>query len=348
MTVASLQRQRHPLAAASAQKKVLQETRDIPAFAAAVAAAGLPNLKARSVSTLQLNLGKMCNQVCKHCHVDAGPDRKEIMTRKVMHEVLRVVDLLGAPTADLTGGAPEMNPHFYWLVEQLHQRGCKIIVRCNLTIIRANPKYYGLPEFYKRHNIEVVSSLPHFNASRTDKQRGSGVFGKSIEALQQLNSVGYGQEGSGLLLHLVYNPTGSFFPGNQQALERDFKQQLYRQHKVVFNQLFTITNMPISRFLEYLWESGQYSSYMQKLHEAFNPAAVENVMCRDMLSIGYDGQVFDCDFNQMLELPVGQAPTLADITAESVTVLSQRSIKTMRHCYGCTAGAGSSCGGAVA
>ncbi len=300
-------------------------------------------LKPTGIDIFQINVGKMCNQTCKHCHVDAGPDRKEIMTRETMELCLKAIQLSGANTVDLTGGAPEMNPDFRWFVEQISALGKKIIVRCNLTIIRANKKYYDLPDFFKKHKIEVVSSLPFYTADRTDRQRGDGVFEDSISALQMLNKVGYGIEGSRLTLNLVYNPAGAFLPAPQEQLERDFKNALKKDFDISFNQLFAITNMPISRYLDYLKNSGNYESYMDKLLAAFNPGAAAGVMCRNTLSISWDGYIFDCDFNQMLDMKV-DAPSihLSDFNADQ---LKNREIKLANHCYGCTAGMGSSCGG---
>jgi radical SAM/Cys-rich protein len=289
----------------------------------------------------------MCNQTCAHCHVDAGPDRKEIMTRETMQQCLDILAATDIPTVDLTGGAPEMNPDFRWFVEELSKLGRKIIVRCNLTIILANKKYHDLPEFFKSHRVELVSSLPFYNKSRTDAQRGDGVFEDSISALQMLNAVGYGQEGSGLVLNLVYNPVGAFLPGSQASLESQFKRELKRQFNIDFNNLYCITNMPISRFLDYLIESGNYESYMEKLVTAFNPVAAGNVMCRNTISVGWDGILYDCDFNQMLGLRVieGSPRHIAEWDLEK---LNRREIVLNQHCFGCTAGSGSSCGGAVA
>jgi radical SAM/Cys-rich protein len=306
-------------------------------------------LKPNALEVFQINVGKMCNQVCKHCHVDAGPDRKEIMTRETMQQCVEVIkNNPSFTTVDLTGGAPEMNPDFRFFVEEIKKinPSIKIIVRCNLTIIRANKKYYDLPQFFKLHNIEVVSSLPFYNAERTDKQRGDGVFEDSIKALQMLNEVGYGIEGSGLTLNLVYNPAGAFLPPSQTALELEFKTALKKDFNIVFNNLFAITNLPISRYLDYLLQSGNYEKYMSKLIAAFNPVAASNVMCRNTLSIGWDGFIYDCDFNQMLELKVDcKSKHISNF--ESIE-LQNRSIVVNQHCYGCTAGAGSSCGGAVA
>lgn len=306
---------------------------------------GLLPLKPTSLEVLQINLGKMCNQVCKHCHVDAGPDRKEIMSRDLLEKCLEILDHSDFHTVDLTGGAPEMNPHFRWFVEELSKREKHILVRCNLTIILANPKYNDLPEFFKTHRVEVVSSLPYFTAIKTDSQRGQGVFGKSIEALKMLNDVGYGKQASGLKLNLVYNPSGAFLPPDQSELEGQYKDRLKERFGIEFNELFTITNIPISRYLQYLVSSGNYHGYMEKLVNAFNPHAAANVMCRSMISVGWDGKLYDCDFNQMLDLKVDvDSDHLDRFNLES---LLNRNIILNQHCYGCTAGSGSSCGGEI-
>ncbi len=304
-------------------------------------------LKPTAISVFQINVGKMCNQVCKHCHVDAGPDRKEIMTKKTMQQCLEVlVANTNLQTVDLTGGAPEMNPNFRWFVEEIKKLDRHIIVRCNLTIIRANKKYYDLPAFFKLHNMEVVSSLPFYSKDRTDKQRGDGVFEDSIKALQMLNEVGYGIEGSNLKLNLVYNPAGSFLPPSQTALEKEFKTALQNDFGIYFHELFAITNLPISRFLDYLLQSGNYEKYMEKLLDAYNPMAAANVMCRSTISVGWDGFLYDCDFNQMLEMKVDSNSN--HISNYNNTTLQNRDIIVNQHCYGCTAGAGSSCGGTLA
>jgi radical SAM/Cys-rich protein len=308
---------------------------------------GLMPLKPVGLDIFQINVGKMCNQVCKHCHVDAGPDRKEIMTKEMMQLCLEAIKKTNVTTVDLTGGAPEMNPDFRWFVEELSLLNKKIIVRCNLTIIVANPKYNDLPEFFKKHKIEVVSSLPYFTASKTDSQRGDGVFEKSIKALKMLNDVGYGIIGSGLILNLVYNPSGAFLPADQLGLELEFKKKLKDLYNITFNNLFAITNLPVSRFLDYLVTSKNYESYMEKLVNAFNPVAASGVMCRNTISISWDGFIYDCDFNQMLDMNVATKTSrhLSDFNAE---ILENRNIVINQHCYGCTAGAGSSCGGATA
>ncbi|MDP4284759.1 MAG: arsenosugar biosynthesis radical SAM protein ArsS [Bacteroidota bacterium] len=303
-------------------------------------------LKPKEIEIFQLNIGKMCNQVCKHCHVDAGPDRKEIMTRETMQQCLEILKSnVQLNVVDITGGAPEMNPNFRWFVEEIKKSGRHVIVRCNLTIILANKKYYDLPQFYKEHNIEVVSSLPFYTQDRTDRQRGDGVFENSIKALQMLNGLGYGKENSGLVLNLVYNPAGAFLPPSQMALEKEYKDALLHHYDIHFNNLFAITNLPISRFLDYLLKSDNYEMYMEKLITAYNPVAAFNVMCRNTISVGWDGYLYDCDFNQMLELKVNCKTK--HIREFNVDELNNRDIIVGQHCYGCTAGAGSSCGGAV-
>ena len=304
-------------------------------------------LQPKKLEILQINLGYMCNQVCAHCHVDAGPDRKEIMTLETMQQCLEVIKNTGAHTLDLTGGAPEMNPNFKEFVEAAAKAGIKdFIVRSNLTIIRANKKYYELPKFFKKHNIHVVSSMPHWTRGKTDKQRGDGVFDKSIKALQMLNEVGYGREGSDLKLDLVYNPSGAFLPGDQMALENDFKKALKTDFNIDFHNLFAITNLPISRFLDYLIASENYEDYMFSLVDAYNPTAVANVMCTNTISVSWDGYLYDCDFNQMLNLKVGSK--VQHIGDYNEALLQDRNIIINQHCYGCTAGAGSSCQGVVA
>lgn len=347
----SLHGQHHALAEPAYQLSVLNPAQTagaaFPAFASKLREAGLLPLRPTETTVLQVNVGKMCNQVCKHCHVDAGPDRTEIMTRETMRQCLDALAQTTIEVVDLTGGAPEMNPDFRWFVEEISALGRQLIVRCNLTIIVANKKYHDLPEFFARHRVRVVSSLPHFAAVRTDAQRGEGVFARSIQALRMLNAVGYGVEGSGLNLDLVYNPSGAFLPGSQSGLEREFRQRLGREHGVTFNNLLAITNLPISRFLDYLIESRNYDAYMDKLVQAYNPVAAANVMCRSTISVGWDGQLYDCDFNQMLELPVA-ATAPRHIRDFNLAALQARSIVVNQHCYGCTAGAGSSCGGATA
>ncbi|MCB0279937.1 MAG: arsenosugar biosynthesis radical SAM protein ArsS [Calditrichaeota bacterium] len=319
---------------------------DFPKFADKLENIGLNPLKPTGIDIFQMNIGKMCNQTCKHCHVDAGPDRKEIMTKETMQSCLDMLSRYDISTVDITGGAPELNPHFRWLVEQLSQMGKTIMDRCNLTIILANKSFHDLPEFFAKHQVQIVSSLPHYTAMRTNSQRGDGVFEKSIEALRMLNNVGYGKTGSGLELNLVYNPTGAILPGSQQELEADYKRELKQKFDIDFNNLFVITNMPISRFLDYLVNSGNYTDYMQRLIDSFNPAAAAGVMCRNTLSIGWDGYIYDCDFNQMLDIKVNCEAN--HISQFNFDLLTDRSIQIDQHCYGCTAGSGSSCGGQTA
>lgn len=340
----SLSAQKHELSEVDRQLKLLKDANLTP-FQDKLAESNLFPLTVTKLDNFQINVGKMCNQVCKHCHVDAGPDRKEIMTRETMQQCLDAIDKTECSTVDLTGGAPEMNPDFRWFVEQLSAKGVKVLVRCNLTIIVANKKYNDLPEFFKKHKVEVVSSLPYFTSTKTDAQRGDGVFDKSITALKMLNEVGYGIEGSGLKLDLVYNPSGAFLPPDQASLQADFKKKLKDRFDIDFNELYAITNLPISRYLEYLVASDNYEGYMNKLVAAYNPTAASNVMCRNTISIGWDGYIFDCDFNQMLDLKVAaKGQHLKDFDIDSLT---NRSIIVNQHCYGCTAGAGSSCGGTV-
>ncbi|MER0438367.1 arsenosugar biosynthesis radical SAM (seleno)protein ArsS [Emticicia sp. W12TSBA100-4] len=350
--VKSLKAQKSQLGESAFQLKVLNDKEllggNVPLFRDKLEDINLFPLKPTKLEIFQINVGKMCNQVCKHCHVDAGPDRKEIMTRETMQQCVDIIAKYKFTTLDLTGGAPEMNNNFRWFIEEIRKvdTDIKIIVRCNLTIILANPKYHDLPDFFKKNNIEVVSSLPATSASRTDSQRGDGVFEDSIKALQMLNAVGYGMEGTGLNLNLVYNPAGAFLPAGQAGLEKEFKRVLKSKFNIEFNSLFAITNIPISRYLDYLLVSGNYAAYMEKLVAAYNPVAASNVMCRNTLSIGWDGYLYDCDFNQMLELKV--AAKAKHISEFDYDELSNRSIIVNQHCYGCTAGAGSSCGGEVA
>ena len=351
MATKSLHKRESDLANSNRQLEILSngifQNGELPTFKNKISETNQFPLKAKKLEILQINVGYMCNQVCDHCHVDAGPDRKEIMTRDTMRQCLEVIKNTGAHTLDLTGGAPEMNPDFRWFVEEAAKAGIKdFIVRSNLTIIRANKKYYDLPEFFKKHNVHVVSSMPHWTRGKTDKQRGDGVFDKSIKALQELNAVGYGMPDSKLKLDLVYNPSGAFLPGDQAAMEKDFKKALKEDFDIQFHSLFAITNLPIARFLDYLIASENYEDYMYSLVEAYNPAAVENVMCTNTLSISWDGYLFDCDFNQMLELPVnGKSQHISEYNED---LLEGRNIVISQHCYGCTAGAGSSCQGSVA
>ncbi|MBS1913111.1 MAG: arsenosugar biosynthesis radical SAM protein ArsS [Bacteroidetes bacterium] len=306
-----------------------------------------------SIDTLQVNVGKLCNQACLHCHVDASPKRTEMMDRRTAEQVIAVLEAHPAVTTlDLTGGAPELNTNFDWLVVEARRLNKHVMVRHNLTVqFDGNPqtgesKEY-LPEFFARHGVEVVSSLPYYTEYFTDKQRGRGVFNKSIEAIRRLNEVGYGNPETGLVLNLVYNPVGAFLPAAQEALEADFKRMLWNSSSLVFNKLYTIINMPIHRFKESLVRHGGYEEYMNKLVTAFNPGAADGVMCRSMISVDYDGRLSDCDFNQMLDIPVEEG-TPRSIFEWDFDGLMARRIVFKDHCFGCTAGAGSSCGGTTA
>ncbi|MBC7539563.1 MAG: arsenosugar biosynthesis radical SAM protein ArsS [Bacteriovorax sp.] len=304
------------------------------------------NLKRIAIDILQINVGKLCNQACHHCHVEAGPTRTEIMTEKTVD---RIIELIAQSpelkTIDLTGGAPEINPYFKKLVIAARSMNLEVIDRCNLTIFYEKG-FEDIPQFLKDQKVHVIASMPCYTKDNVDKQRGRGVFDKSIEGLKLLNSLGFGVEGTGLILDLVYNPGGAFLPGDQEKLESDYKRELKQFFNLEFNQLYTITNMPIKRFLDDLNRQGKYAEYMDLLVNNFNPHAANSVMCKSLISIGWDGLIYDCDFNQMLEIPVdSKKTTLWDI--QKIDVFKNRNIALANHCYGCTAGAGSSCGGAL-
>ena len=341
----TLQKRHAPLASAGEQRAMLAGVPVAP-FETALEGAGLYPLRPTKVEIFQVNVGRKCNQTCRHCHVDAGPDRTEMMPDAVMDRCLEVIESTSIPTVDITGGAPELHRRWKELVVRARAAGKHVMDRCNLTITLL-PNYAYLPEFFAAHGVHVIASLPHYRQKGTDTQRGDGVFDESVEALKRLNALGYGKEGTGLVLDLVTNPVGTFLPGAQKALEAEWKRQLLRLYGVEFNALYTITNMPISRFLEFLQETGQTAEYLERLAAAFNPAAAAGVMCRNTLSVGWDGTLFDCDFNQMLELPVHPAAprTIFDF---DLAALERREIVLGPHCFGCTAGAGSSCGGATA
>jgi radical SAM/Cys-rich protein len=349
--IKSLHARHHQLADHQRQLEVLEnsifDSGQLPTFRKKIESLGHYPLRPSKIEIFQVNIGYMCNQVCKHCHVDAGPDRQEIMSPETMQQCLDVLSRTSIKTLDITGGAPEMNPDFRWFVSQGHQLGVsEIIIRSNLTIIVSNPKYYDLPQFFKNQGVRVCSSLPFYNAGKTDRQRGEGVFEKSVQVLKMLNDVGYGKDGSGLILDLVYNPVGAFLPGDQAQLQRDFKKELKDNFNIEFNNLFTITNIPISRFLDFLIESGNYEDYMDKLVSAFNPAAVSGVMCRNTISVDWQGYLYDCDFNQMLGLKTEKRAS-QHISTFDVDNLERREIVIGQHCFACTAGAGSSCQGAT-
>ncbi|MEP6900965.1 MAG: arsenosugar biosynthesis radical SAM (seleno)protein ArsS [Actinomycetota bacterium] len=306
---------------------------------------GDTQLFAAGVDTLQVNVGKLCNQACKHCHVDASPTRTEIMKRAIIDECLRVLREFQIKTLDITGGAPELNPNFRYFVTEAGKMGAKVMIRHNLTVM-FEENQQDLPEFFSENETEVICSLPYFLAQQTDAQRGTGVFEKSIEALRKLNAVGYGIDEK-LVLNLVYNPVGAFLPPPQTSIEADFRRELKNRYDISFNNLYTITNMPIARFLDWLRRSKNEESYMMRLVNAFNTSTIKGLMCRNLISVDWQGNLFDCDFNQMLELSLKEnlPQTIFDFNAEK---LKNRQITTANHCFGCTAGAGSSCGGTVA
>ena len=323
-----------------------QSSGTAPSFEQAVAVYHPRPLRAQSISTLQVNVGKVCNQTCHHCHVDAGPQRTESMSKATMDQILNVLDRTPQiMTVDITGGAPEMNPRFEYLVEQCRARERKVIDRCNLTVFYMKGKSH-LPRFLAEHRVEIIASLPCYEEDNVDQQRGKGVFDRSVTALRNLNLLGYGQEGTGLTLHLVYNPLGPVLPPPQAELEQDFKEELGQRYGIQFNRLYTITNMPINRFRDDLTGAGQLEHYYTLLLNYFNPSAVDGLMCRSLLSVGWDGRLYDCDFNQMLDMPV-QPVSQAWIDQFDLTQLEHRRIVVGPHCFGCTAGAGSSCGGAL-
>ena len=295
------------------------------------------------LSVMQVNVGRLCNLMCKHCHVSAGPDRKEIMSREVLEACLEAFKKHGFKTMDITGGAPEMNPDFEWFVEESAKIADKVIVRTNLVILLA-PSYSHLPEFYKKHKVNVVCSVPFYTKKNADIQRGEGVFDKSIKVLKILNDLGYGRD-KDLILDIVYNPGGAFLPPSQTSMTALYRERLYSNFGIVFNNLYTITNNPVGRFGDFLESSGNLQDYMNTLFGAFNPAAVENMMCRDQVSVSWDGYIYDCDFNQAVDMKVDGENTIFDLAKGDLKV---RKIATGKHCYGCTAGAGSSCGGATA
>lgn len=341
----SLRARGNPLSQPSEQLRILRRANGFPRFEEKMGTAGLNPLHSTGITVFQINVGKLCNQTCRHCHVDAGPDRKEVMTRETAELSIQALAKTAIPNVDITGGAPELNPNFRWLVEQAVGLGRRVMDRCNLSVLLL-PSQIDLASFLAEHKVEVIASLPYFREAQTDAQRGEGVFAKSMTALRRLNGLGYGVKGSGLVLNLVHNPVGAFLPPKQQAIEALFRSELERRHGVVFNNLYTITNMPISRFLEFLLTSGNYEGYMQRLANAFNPEAAAGVMCRYTISIGWDGTLYDCDFNQMLDLPVGFGAPL-HVRDFDVELLHERRVVTCSHCYGCTAGGGSTCGGSI-
>jgi radical SAM/Cys-rich protein len=305
------------------------------------------SLSRRAVDTLQVNLGRYCNLACIHCHVESGPSRTEMMSRETVDAVLRFLAATNIPTLDITGGAPELHRDFDYLVESVHGLGRHVMDRCNLTVIFEPGKDY-LPEFFKRHQVELICSLPCYSQENVDKQRGKGTFDLSIQALRRLNELGYGQADSNLVLNLVYNPVGPHLPPPQAILEQDYKRILGEQFGIVFHQLYCLTNMPITRYATHLKLRGEYDDYTEMLERSFNTATLDQVMCRNLISIGWDGSIYDCDFNQMLDLRfrdrAGKALNIASLSLDQIL---DRPITIGDHCYACTAGCGSSCGGAL-
>lgn len=306
-----------------------------------------PQIRRKQLDTLQVNLGYLCNISCTHCHVNAGPHRKELMDRETIDLVLEFIDRHDIKTLDMTGGSPEMNPHFVELVTSARGMGVTLMDRCNPTIIE-EPGYEYLPGFFADNQVVVVASLPCYQEQNVDKQRGKGVYRDSIAGLLKLNEVGYGKPGTGLTLNLVYNPDDPVLPPPQEQLEADYKRELYNDHGLIFNELYCIANMPISRFGARLLAKGTFTSYMKLLRDSYSEQNLETVMCRNLISVDYQGHVYDCDFNQMLDLPViatsKPRPHLRDLLDRDV---SEWPIATGEHCFGCTAGQGSSCGGAL-
>jgi radical SAM/Cys-rich protein len=342
----SLKSRRLPLASGDHQLARLRRLSVEQTFRDALRSEGLWPLRPTAIEILQVNVGKLCNQTCRHCHVDAGPDRTEVMSRETAEQCVDVLRRFAIPVVDITGGAPELNPSFRWLVEQCTSLGRHVIDRCNLTVLETGP-HRELPEFFAEHRVELICSLPHYESACTDTQRGQGVFEKSIRALRRLNALGYGDGQSGLRLVLVTNPVGAGLPGAQACLEIEWKRELKARHDVSFDALYTITNMPISRHLEWLQQTDNLEGYMGTLVQAFNPQAAHGVMCRSMVSVGWDGRLYDCDFNQMLDIPIADE-VHRHIRDFDLAALQARAIVTDRHCFGCTAGTGSSCGGATA
>ncbi len=348
MILKTLQREGNALASPAMQLAVLGDPLRIPAgsFAMALNSSGTSHLRRTQLRTLQVNLGKVCNQTCRHCHVDAGPDRRERMTSQTAAQVISFLSRSQVETLDITGGAPELNSNFCTLVEQAGALGKRVIDRCNLTILLAHGFDY-LPKFLARHSVNIVASLPCYLEENCDAQRGDGVFVKSIQAIRRLNEFGYGLPDSGLELDLVYNPVGSGLPPDQAQLEADYREQLSARYSIHFSRLFTITNMPVSRFLDELLRQQDYERYMQKLIDAFNPPTIDELMCRSLVSVDWNGYLYDCDFNQMLDLPIVGQDRHLHISEVNDADLIQRPIQTANHCYGCTAGCGSSCTGTL-
>jgi radical SAM/Cys-rich protein len=348
MKLHTLHRTGNALASPTEQLHILQgrPPGHVAPFSEKLAEQGVLGLFRKQLTTLQINVGKVCNQTCTHCHVDAGPDRRESMTYQTARHVVDFLARSEVKTFDITGGAPEMNPQFRMLVQEARKLDKQVIDRCNLTILLANG-FTDLPEFLSENQVSIVASLPCYLEENCDAQRGNGVFAKSIAAIRRLNGLGYAQPNSNLQLDLVYNPTGLGLPPEQQKLEVSYKSELDQRFGIQFNNLLTITNMPVSRFLNDLLQRGKYEEYIGKLIQSFNPGTIDNLMCRSLLSVDWNGFIYDCDFNQMLDLAITQADGRVHISHLTDDLLADRAIRTANHCYGCTAGCGSSCGGSL-
>ncbi len=317
----------------------------IESFVKRVKAMELFPICATGVKILQLNITRRCNLTCRHCHVGASPDRQETMSKEILAECVRIAHISEIDTIDVTGGAPELHPLLPWLLRELASTGKRIIVRTNLAIL-TEKVCQSFPRMYRELGVEIVGSLPDYTSERTDRQRGPGTFTRCITAICELNKIGYGREGTGLILNLIHNPSGAFMPGNQSSLEHEYKRQLRERFGVEFNGLFVLTNCPVGRYLDYLLSSDNFDDYMADLASAFNPAAVSSVMCRNTLSVGWDGRLYDCDFNQMLGLIINDDSS-THVREFDFKRLSQREITVGNHCFACCAGAGSSCQGAL-
>jgi radical SAM/Cys-rich protein len=348
MKLKTLYRIGNPLASPAEQMSILQDTQQSPVapFGENLKEHGVLSLYRQKLTTLQINVGKVCNQTCTHCHVDAGPDRRESMSYETASQVIDFLARSDVKVLDITGGAPEMNPNFRMLVQEARKLGKHVIDRCNLTILMANG-FSDLPEFLAQHQVNIIASLPCYLEENCDAQRGNGVFVKSIAAIRKLNEIGYAMPNSDLRLDLVYNPTGLGLPPQQQALEAAYKSELDTRYSIQFNSLLTITNMPVSRFLDDLLKRGKYQEYLEKLVNSFNPSTIDNLMCRSMLSVDWHGFIYDCDFNQMLDLAITDGDERVHIADLSDELLAGQPIRVANHCYGCTAGCGSSCGGSL-
>ncbi len=349
MFLKTLHRAGNALASPVQQLAVLSDLTRIQGggFQQCLSSSGAQSIQRTRFKTLQINVGKVCNQTCTHCHVDAGPDRRESMSQETAEQVIEFLSRSPVETLDITGGAPEMNSNFRFLVERAVELGKKVIDRCNLTILLANG-FTDLPVFLASHRVNVVASLPCYLEENCDAQRGDGVFVKSIQAIRALNELGYGHPASGLQLDLVYNPVGIGLPPDQTKLEQQYREQLNERYAIRFHRLFTITNMPVSRFLHDLLQQEKYEVYMQKLIDAFNPRTVDDLMCRSLVSVDWNGYLYDCDFNQMLDLPLVARSRRLHISELCDADLLDRTIQTANHCLGCTAGGGSSCTGSLA